>query len=153
MVSQPEQDHSTDGGGRLRVALADVADVAGLLDGIEGRLAAAEVPAKLRNRCLLASEEIVVNALRHGRENPGDEVVVELSTAGQEIVVTVTYPGIAFDPSDPKSIPPIDLDRIGGDGLRLVHQMVDTIRYARHGGRNTVILIQRRGDAGSSNSA
>jgi len=146
MVSKSEHDHGAAGGARLRVALADVADVAGLLDGIEERLAAVDVPAKLRNRCLLASEEIVVNALRHGRENPGDEVVVELCTGGQEIVVTVTYPGVAFDPSDPKSIAPMDLDRVGGDGLRLVHQMVDTIRYARHGGRNVVILVLRVGD-------
>jgi len=147
MVSQPDNDNGAESGARLRVVLADVADVAGLLDGIGERLDAAGVAAKLRNRCLLASEEIVVNALRHGRETPDDEVVVEVSTGGQDIVVTITYPGVAFDPSDPKSIPPIDLERIGGDGLRLVHQMVDTIRYARHGGRNTVILIQRIGGA------
>jgi anti-sigma regulatory factor (Ser/Thr protein kinase) len=146
MASQPDNDPEAASEARLRVALTEVADLAGLLDSIEARLSAVEAPAKVINRCLLASEEIVVNALRHGRENPDDEVVVELSTGGQEIVVTVTYPGIAFDPSDPKSVPPIDLDRVGGDGLRLVHQMVDTIRYARHGGRNTVILIQRRED-------
>jgi len=143
MASQPDNDPKAASEPRLRVALTDVADLAGLLDSIEARLSAVAAPAKTINRCLLASEEIVVNALRHGRENPDDAVVVELSTGGREIVVTITYPGVAFDPSDPKSVPPIDLDRVGGDGLRLVHQMVDTIRYARHGGRNTVILIQR----------
>jgi len=143
MSAQGENDSGADAAARLRVGITEVAGVAGLLDSIEARLGAVGVPAKLINRCLLASEEIVVNALRHGRESADEEVVVELGTGGQEIVVTVSYKGIAFDPSDPRSIPPIDLDRVGGDGLRLVHQMVDTIRYARHGGRNTVILIQR----------
>jgi len=133
---------------RLRIAVTDVSELAGLLDSIEASLDAVAVPGKLRNRCLLATEEIVVNALRHGREDPAEEVVVELSTSDEEIAVTVAYAGVAFDPSDPKSIPPLDLDRVGGDGLRLVHQMVDSIRYARHGSRNIVILLQRIGERG-----
>lgn len=143
MAAQSDHDHSADSAVPLRVAVVEVAELAGLLDRMAACLEAAGVPAGQRNRCLLASEEIVVNALRHGREDAREEVVVQLATAGGEIAVTVSHLGIDFDPSDPRSIPPMDVQRVGGNGLRLVHQMADSIRYAHHDGRSTVVLIQR----------
>ena len=141
MASQADTDHKTGSGAHLRLAVTEVAQLAGLLDRVEASLAATGAPPKLINRCLLASEEIVVNALCHGREDPADDVALELSVGRPGIVSTVTHSGIAFDPSDPRSIPPIDLNHAGGDGLRLVHQMVDRIRYTRDAGRNTVTLV------------
>ena len=52
-------------------------------------------------------------------------------------------------PFDPLGVPPPDLDapiedrRIGGLGLHIVREMMDTIEYAREGGRNVLRLSKR----------
>jgi anti-sigma regulatory factor (Ser/Thr protein kinase) len=52
-------------------------------------------------------------------------------------------------PFDPLSVPPPNLDapieerRIGGLGLHVVREMMDTIAYAREGGRNILRLSKR----------
>ena len=107
-------------------------------------------PARLGN-FELALEEVFVNVVTHGRQ-PGiapRRVEVSLSLGANAVTVTVEDDGPQFDPL---SLPPPDVtaslaDRnVGGLGVSLVRNLMDTVSYARIDGRNQLRMSKRLGD-------
>lgn len=97
----------------------------------------------------LSLDEIVTNIISYAfadvQEHPID---VRLSLKGDVLMAEVTDSGRPFNPID---VPPPDLDapleerRIGGLGIHIVREMMDTLEYAREGERNILRLSKRVG--------
>ena len=95
----------------------------------------------------LALEEIFMNIVMHGAQ-PGSTPLVEVSLdrASESVTMTVEDDGPQFDPL---SLPPPDVTAslagrpVGGLGVFLVRNMMDTISYARVAGRNQLRMSKR----------
>src|SRR6201981_2989594 len=101
--------------------------------------AAALAPAQV-GTLELALEEIFLNIVMHGSEAgsaPRVEVALNLDT--DAVTMTVEDDGPQFDPL---SLPPPDVTasladrKVGGLGVFLVRNLMDTVSYARVAGRN-----------------
>ena len=95
----------------------------------------------------LALEEIFLNIVLHGSE-PGSapQVEVSLELETDAVTMTVDDDGPQFDPL---SLPPPDVTatladrRVGGLGVFLVRELMDTVSYARVAGRNQLRMSKR----------
>ena len=94
----------------------------------------------------LAVEEAVVNVIDYaypiGTEG---EVTIEAKSDGEILKFIITDTGIAFDPTEAETLDPslsIDERPIGGLGILLVREMMDTINYERVEGQNILTLIK-----------
>ena len=81
------------------------------------------------------------------RSRPRGVILVEASLEpGSGIVVTIRDRGPAFDPADvppPDTTATLETARLGGLGLHLVRNLVDTLRYERRSGENRLVLARR----------
>jgi serine/threonine-protein kinase RsbW len=103
-----------------------------------------QIPEEAHYHLNIAVEEIVLNAIKHGRCSPAQGAIgIGLSLSGPELDITITDTGIPFNPLD---APPPDLtaslaDRpIGGLGIHLVRSLMNSIEYKREGGENRLHL-------------
>ena len=111
--------------------------------------AAALAPAQVGN-FELALEEIFLNIVMHGSE-PGitPRVEVFLNLGADAVTMTVEDDGPQFDPL---SLPPPDVTatladrKVGGLGVFLVRNIMDTVTYARTAGRNQLRISKRLAD-------
>ena len=95
----------------------------------------------------LALEETFLNIVQHGcRPGIVPRVEVSLYLGTDLITMTVEDDGPQFDPL---SAPPPDLAanladrRVGGLGVHLVRNVMDTVSYARIAGRNQLHMAKR----------
>ena len=92
-------------------------------------------------------EELVFNAMKYGRCEP-KEGAIQLMMRGQgdEVNAILSDTGIGFNPLE---VPPPDLtgnvrDRqVGGLGIHLVRNLVQSIRYERRENRNFLYFTKR----------
>ena len=95
----------------------------------------------------LALEEAVVNVMEYAYPT-GDsgDISLQVSSDGQSLKFVIKDQGGAFDPTM-KELPDTTLsveDRpIGGLGILLVREMMDSINYERTGGMNVLTLIKK----------
>ena len=132
----------------LSIRMAPVLEIVGpMLDAMSAFLSERpDVQRKLRLRVMLAAEEIVVNAVRHGAlapEGPSIGITVRCKASG--INTRVIYQGITFDPTKAVADPARRFEMPGGHGLDLVRKIADTFAYCRHGRWNVVALSHRPG--------
>ena len=113
------------------------------LKGVSGRL---NLSAKTANDIRLAVEETVVNAMNYaypdGRKG---EILVEAETDGKALTFTISDAGAPFDPTavpDADTTLPAEDRPIGGLGLFLVRNLVDTMHYDRVNDRNILTLVK-----------
>ena len=96
----------------------------------------------------LAVEEVITNVIVHGYKKTGHEIHLSCRFTGDRIEIKVADSAPQFDPL---SIPEPELDgdvderRIGGLGIYLVRQVIDTVSYRYENGRNILTLEKRRG--------
>jgi serine/threonine-protein kinase RsbW len=112
--------------------------------------AAAGLDPRATYRLRLAVTELVTNSITHGYCEAGLCGAVDLRAELDERLVTVTIEDTAI-PYDPtRTPPPDDLSlpaeqrKIGGLGVYLALQDVDSFRYERVGDRNRSILVMNR---------
>ena len=106
----------------------------------------------------LAIDEILTNTISYGYEDDERhqiEIIVRLEE--QSLVVVIVDDSMPFDLG---LAPERDLDlsledtALGGLGLYLVHQMMDSVDYRREEGCNVVTLIKKvRGEGGQDAEA
>jgi len=94
----------------------------------------------------LALEEIFMNVVMHGvRPESMPLVQVSLNRVADSVTMTVEDDGPQFDPL---SLPPPDLSTglaerpVGGLGVFLVRELMDTVRYERVGARNQLRMVK-----------
>jgi anti-sigma regulatory factor (Ser/Thr protein kinase) len=103
-------------------------------------LAQRKAPAEIQYFANLAIEEFVTNSIKYGYTDANEHLIeVSLSLSADELVVTLTDDGQAFNPLD---APPPDLNLateerpVGGLGIYLVRKMADRMEYVRTGRKN-----------------
>jgi anti-sigma regulatory factor (Ser/Thr protein kinase) len=106
----------------------------------------ADLPPALVFPFELALEEIFMNVVMHGSsggQTPVVRLAIEASTAS--IMLTVADNGPAFDPLS-LATPDIEAEledrRIGGLGVHLVREMMDTVSYVREGEFNQLSMTK-----------
>lgn len=98
----------------------------------------------------LAVEEVITNIIVHGYRKPGGEIHLSGHFTGNHIKIRITDTARRFDPL---SIPEPDLDsdieerRVGGLGIYLVRQVMDSISYRYENGKNVLTMEKRRDSA------
>ncbi len=102
----------------------------------------------------LALEEVLTNILKYGYDEPtkDHDISVQLEVTGPGIVLKIVDDGHKFDveqaPEPDTTIPICDRD-VGGLGIHLVRNMLDSLRYSREQGKN-ILEITIKGEAASS---
>lgn len=94
----------------------------------------------------LALEEVVVNAISYGSDGQhGHRILLNLSQQDHTLSVEIIDNGIPFDPLQK---PPPDFESsledrpVGGLGVYLVRQMMDSVTYQRDGEWNRLRLTK-----------
>ena len=95
----------------------------------------------------LAVEEAVVNVMNYAYpEGTVGEVKIHASVVDELLTITIADSGSPFDPTE-KENPDINLPAeersIGGLGILLVRQFMDTVAYQRTDGMNILTLTKR----------
>jgi len=95
----------------------------------------------------LAIEELVVNVINYAYpEGEQGEIDVECQCDGATLTFTISDAGKAFDPTqaDDADITLSAEERpIGGLGIHLVRNIMDTMAYRRQEGRNILTLTKK----------
>ncbi len=130
----------------LEISLAnELREIAGAAAQIDGFCAAHDLQ-HAAYALNLAIDEILTNTISYGYEDDERhqiEIIVRLEE--QSLVVVIVDDSMPFDLA---LVPERDLDTsledtpLGGLGLFLVHQMMDTVEYRREEGCNVVTLIK-----------
>ena len=94
----------------------------------------------------LAMEEAVVNVMTYAypADTVGD-VTIEAVTIADQLQFTITDSGIPFDPTAKAEVDTTlsaEERPIGGLGIHLVRQLMDSINYERIDGKNILTLIK-----------
>lgn len=105
------------------------------------------IPGEVVSALQLALEEVVTNVIVHGYRKSGSKTVHVRLTAGTgEVVAEVEDAAPAFDPlarAAPDLEQPLEDRPIGGLGIHLVRNLMDSVTYVREGERNRLTLIKR----------
>ena len=115
-----------------------------LLEAVTAAMHDAAYPARDVFGVRLATEEAIVNAVRHGNSNDPDKYVsVRYRVNADCVLIEVTDQGPGFNPhevADP--LAQENLERPGGRGLLLMRAYLTWLRYNRRG--NGVVLCKCR---------
>lgn len=97
----------------------------------------------------LASEEALVNIIRHGFPD-GKQGYLEIRCCpkgADRLEIEFVDDGVPFDPTT-RAQPPLDLPveqrQVGGLGIFLIRQLIEEVRYRREGGRNVFTWVVHR---------
>ena len=94
----------------------------------------------------LALEEAVVNVMNYAYENEG-LIKLSVSSNEQEVVFTLEDEGKEFDPTkvdDPDITLSAEERQIGGLGIFLVQQFMESVNYCRKDGKNILTMIYKK---------
>lgn len=101
----------------------------------------------------LALEEVLVNVITYAYADvdagTGPSPAIELSCdcdKGRAVTISVADQGTAFNPldrPDPDTSLPVEKRAVGGLGIFLVKQMMDSVAYRRSRGRNVLTMVKR----------
>ena len=126
--------------------MADMAELERLNDAIDGFGEANHWSPKSLFQVKLALEELVVNTLSYGFNGQDEQrILLKLIQENQQVTIELSDNGLAFDPLQK---PPPDLDasledrEVGGLGVYLVRQMMDSVTYQRVGEWNRLFMTK-----------
>lgn len=115
-----------------------------VLDFVANELEAADCPMKLQTQIAIAVEEIYVN-IAHYAYNPTVGGAVIRITVGDEIIIEFEDQGKPYNPlikDDPDITARAEEREIGGLGIYMVKNMMDTVEY-RHEDNRNILLIKK----------
>lgn len=128
----------------------DISEVPQLNDFIEAVAERLGIEPSTALQLQLAVEEAVVNVMDYAY--PPDsvgEVSVTTTSDGQCLKIVITDSGIPFDPTEQEKAD-ISLSaeerQIGGLGILLVNEIMDTVSYERKDGKNVLTLTKQLND-------
>ena len=103
------------------------------------------VPEADRRRLNLVFDELLNNIISYGFEDETEhQIAIEVVVTGARLQVTITDDGRPFNPfrqvTPPYAELSIDERPIGGLGVHLVRNVMDSVSYERHSGSNVVTL-------------
>lgn len=113
---------------------------------VEKRLLAYGCEKKLLHQALLSTDEICSNILKYSNAK---EVMVHCSTNEEEISISFADDGVAYNPIDanePDIYADLSQRKMGGLGIHVVKNIMDSMSYAYQNGNN-VLTIQKKKDS------
>ena len=124
----------------------DLQELSKLSEGLAAFCKEAHIPPTAVADMTLALEEVVTNIISYGYPDGREHRIrVRLERKDNAIVITTEDDGVAFDPL---AVPSPDLDaplcerKIGGLGIHLVRQLMDTLVYHREHGKNVLVMTK-----------
>lgn len=125
----------------------DLAEFDRLMPWLQEWGTAQHFPGTVQYALQLSLEEVVTNVIKYGYRDTADHVIdLRFDLQGDQLTVEIEDDAQAFNPLD-KSDPNLSLeleDRpIGGLGIYLVKQMMDSVEYRRVRDHNLLILRKR----------
>ena len=126
----------------------DVAAVPRLAEFIDQVCEAAGIDMATTMQLNLAVEEAVVNSMNYAYA-PGTEGKVEVSAhvGGDILSIVIADHGIPFDPTTLAEVDttlPAEERPIGGLGIHLVRQLMDSVSYQRSGDGRNILTITKK---------
>lgn len=119
------------------------AEIGAVNDALERAAMAGDVPEAAMRAMQVALDELLTNAIMHGKVTLNDPMQVDLIVAKTALRAVISHAGPEFDPTQVEapdlegSLP----DReIGGLGIHLVRSMMDEFAYEHVDGRNIIKL-------------
>jgi len=114
-----------------------------LINGIEK----AGIDKKTIYQLRLACEEVIVNVINYAYPNHQGNVTIsyELSEDKCDLVILISDSGVPFNPlekAEPDINLPIEERQIGGLGIFMVRNIMDTVEYIRQDGSNILTLTK-----------
>ncbi len=92
----------------------------------------------------LVLEEVVTNIISYGYENQADHIIeVQIADAEQAVTLSVRDDACPFNLLEhpvPDLEIPVEDRKIGGMGIHMVRQIMDTIDYKREAGENRLLM-------------
>ena len=119
--------------------LSELANVRSIVDKFIGT----EIDTKLKNRIILALDEVVSNIIEHGfPDSKESEIALNVLVDKEKIQIILEDEGIAFNPLESK---PVDMEErleMGGDGGVGIHivQKIMQVEYERIHSKNRLTL-------------
>ena len=105
------------------------------------------MPEAVRRSISVALDELIANALSHGRAGRDPcSVTVEVELDQERVTLILTDDGPSFDPfarEAPDTTLSVEERPIGGLGIHLVAQLMDKVTYQRREGHNVVVLVKQ----------
>ena len=138
----------------LELSLAnDLQAIAGIAARIDAFCEARNLSPQIAYAVNLSVDEILTNTIGYGYDDDGARrIALTLRLEGDTLVVVIVDDARAFDSSlatDPDTESPLEERALGGLGLFLVQQMMDSVDYRRQDGRNIVTLTKHTTDTGN----
>lgn len=117
---------------------------------IESFAAKAGLSASARNAFDLALVEWITNVISYGYEDDREHwILIRFLAAPGQARVEIEDDGRPFNPLDrppANTAAPLEGRPIGGLGIHLIRQLMDSVDYRRTHGRNLLVLTRRTGD-------
>jgi anti-sigma regulatory factor (Ser/Thr protein kinase) len=104
-----------------------------------------DCPSKLRNKISIVVDEIFANIASYAYDHPDGDVTVRVTMDG-DIAIEFEDSGVPYDPldaKDPDISLPVEERQIGGLGLFMVKNIMDTVEYRREGVKNILIVKKK----------
>jgi serine/threonine-protein kinase RsbW len=135
----------------------DLSEIARLPELVDNFGARHGLPAKLLTSLNLVLEELVVNTVSYGYEDPAADpgadsgrddrsIEIRLRRDGDLITLQIEDDGKAFDPTaldEPDTDAAIEERDAGGLGIHFVRTLMDTVEYRRVGDRNRLTMTKQ----------
>lgn len=143
---------STAGKLNTKVFPADLTSLHPMLDFIRAFLKVIEMDADLKDKIVLASEEALVNIIKHGYPQWGEggrvEIGCEKLSVQSGVKIVIRDQGVPFNPIEHIDLPPPTLIRdpddlaLGGLGIAIFVSLMDRVEYQQIPGGNQLTLIK-----------
>ena len=148
----------TRNGGTLKFSVAnDLQDIALAADKIDDFCSANGISPATAYAVNLSVDELLTNTISYGYDdNDEHRITLKLRLDGGVLSIEITDDGIAFEPDSakvPDTHASIEDRPIGGLGIFLTRQMMDTFDYKRADGRNIVTLTKETGNTNNENGS
>ncbi|MDD5643944.1 MAG: ATP-binding protein [bacterium] len=94
----------------------------------------------------LAADEAVTNIIRHGLKGKKGRITIEIAKNPGKYTVKVTDNAPHFDqsiPTHPNLSSDITERAVGGLGIYLIHQVMDSVSYSRSGDKNILVFEKK----------
>ncbi len=124
----------------------DIHEVIRFSSFIKSAIAKLDIEASLARQLRLAVEEAVVNVIEYAYPIGTDgDITIKLMSDGHNLRFQIIDAGVPFDPTKKEKTDTtlsIEDRQVGGLGILLVRELMDTINYERVDGKNILTLIK-----------